>query len=216
MAEEVKLHGFWVSPFSRRADLALKLKGVDYKYFEEDLQNKSASLLKYNPVHKKVPVLVHNEKPIAESLVILEYIDETWKDHPILPQDPYQRAQARFWARFIDDKVLPTLWKAYWVKEEQEKASEEASELLNFLEKEIKHKYFGGETIGLVDIAGNFIAHWVPTIQQVVGVEILTKEKYPKLSQWSHDFVTHGVVKEILLPQDKLIAFFKTLLESTN
>ena len=105
MAEEVKLYGVWASRFSRRVDIALKLKGVQYKYFEEDLSNKSPDLIRYNPIHKKIPVLVHNQKPIAESLVIVEYIDETWKGHPILPQDPYERAQARFWARFIDEKV---------------------------------------------------------------------------------------------------------------
>lgn len=104
-AEEVKLLGAWASPFSKRIEIALKLKGVDYKYLEEDLSNKSPLLLKYNPIHQKVPAFVHNEKPIVESLVILEYIDETWTHNPILPQDPYQRAKARFWAKFIDDKV---------------------------------------------------------------------------------------------------------------
>lgn len=108
MAEQVKLYGTWASPFSRRIEVALKLKGVQFEYAEENLSNKSPELLKYNPVHKQIPVLVHNGKPVAESLVILEYIDETWKHNPILPADPYERAKARFWAKYIDDKVCKT------------------------------------------------------------------------------------------------------------
>lgn len=107
MAEELKLFGKWSSPFSRRIEVALRLKGVQFEYIEEDLSNKSAELLNYNPVHKKVPVLVHNGKPIAESLVILEYIDETWQDNPILPADPYEKAMERFYTRLIDEKVKP-------------------------------------------------------------------------------------------------------------
>lgn len=108
---EVVLIGTWASAFCTRVALALKLKGIPYEYVEEDLENKSQLLLQCNPVHKKVPVLVHNGKSIAESLVILEYIDECWGDTApkLLPDDPYLRAKIRFWTNFHDQKVLFTL-----------------------------------------------------------------------------------------------------------
>lgn len=105
--EKVKLFGTWSSPFVIRIVWALTLKGVDYEIVYEDLSNKSPELLKYNPVYKKIPVLVHNEVPICESLVILEYIDETWKDNiPFLSEDPLDRAKERFWAKFGDEQVF--------------------------------------------------------------------------------------------------------------
>ncbi|TKY49324.1 Glutathione S-transferase 3 [Spatholobus suberectus] len=62
--------------------------------------------MRMNPIHKKIPVLIHNGKPICESAIIVQYIDEVWKDKaPILPSDPYERAQARFWVDYIDKKV---------------------------------------------------------------------------------------------------------------
>ncbi|KAM1094825.1 hypothetical protein FF2_009672 [Malus domestica] len=216
MAEEVKKFGIWGSSLCHRVDVALRLRGVKAESYEEDLQNKSALLLKYNPVHKKVPVLVHNEKPIAESLVIVEYIDETWKHQgsPILPEDPYQRANARFWARFIDEKCKPGIIKAFFEKEDRLKAVDEARGLLKLLENELKdNKFFGGETIGFVDIAANLIGHWLKPAQEALELGLLSKEKSPKLWDWCDEFVS--VVKETLPPTDNLIGLILSRASST-
>ncbi|KAL9303800.1 hypothetical protein ACSQ67_021063 [Phaseolus vulgaris] len=208
---DVELFGVRGSPYAVRVQIALELKGIQYTYFEEDLRNKSDLLLKYNPIHKKVPVLVHNGRPLAESLVILEYIDETWGNHPIFPQQPYHRALARFWSRFIDDKCLPAILKAAFTanEEEREKGTEESLDALQILEDELKQKFFGGESIGLVDIAAGFIAFWLPAIEEAVGLKLLVSQKFPKLSKWSEEYTNHPVVKESLPQRERVVGFFK-------
>ncbi|KAE8654286.1 putative glutathione S-transferase [Hibiscus syriacus] len=216
MGDEVKVFGFWGSPFSRRVELALRFKGIPYEYIEEDvIGNKSPLLLQYNPVHKKVPVLLHNGKPIAESLVILEYIDETWKSNPILPEDPYNKAKARFWAKFIDDKCMPAIQKAVLGPEkEREQAAEEVYDCLKALESELNGKrFFGGDTIGMVDIAGNFVGYWLRIIQEVTGVELLSAEKFPHLFKWTDEFVSCSIVGENLHPKDKVSVVIKARID---
>ena len=107
MADEVVLVDAWASMFGMRVRIALAEKGVKYEYKEENLlKGKSPLLQKMNPIHRKVPVLIHNGRTICESAIIVQYIDEVWKDKsPIMPSDPYQRAQARFWVDYIDKKV---------------------------------------------------------------------------------------------------------------
>ncbi|KAL4348070.1 hypothetical protein GQ457_17G007080 [Hibiscus cannabinus] len=195
MGEEVKVFGSWGSPFSHR----------------DVYNNKSPLLLKYNPVHKQIPVLLHDGKPIAESLLIVEYIDETWKLNPILPHDPYEKAMARFWANFIDNKCWPAILKANRSPQnEREKSMEEACECLKTLETALHgNKFFGGDTIGLADIAANFIAFWLRIVQEAMGLELLSAEKFPHLFKWSDEFVNCSVVNETLPPRDKLLAMFK-------
>ncbi|KAK6943581.1 Glutathione S-transferase, C-terminal, partial [Dillenia turbinata] len=216
--EEVKLLGAWASPFSCRVENALKLKGVKYEFIEEDLQNKSPLLLQSNPVHKKIPVLIHNGKPIAESLVIIEYIDETWDGYPILPKDPYERAVARFWAKFLDEKCLPALWKACWcTEEEKEKNVEEALGVLKILENELKNKkFFGGNTINMVDIAANFIGYWFGVVQEALGIKLANAESFPALHNYMNEYVKCSHIKEHLPPREKLVGFFRARVQATS
>ncbi|KAG5009879.1 hypothetical protein JHK85_018938 [Glycine max] len=109
------------------------------------------------------------------------------------------------------------VWKSVFTvdEKEREKNVEESLEALQFLESEIKgKKFFGGEEFGMVDIAAIFIAFWVPMVQEIAGLELFTSEKFPKLYNWSQEFMSHPVVKEVLPPRDPLFAFFKARYES--
>ncbi|EEF38415.1 glutathione s-transferase, putative [Ricinus communis] len=212
--EEVKVLGGWFSPFVFRVEVALTLKGIPYEAVVESLTNKSPELLKYNPVYKKIPVLVHNGKPISESLIIVEYIDETWKHNPILPEDPYERAMARFWAYFVDNKLTEALRGVLRSTEEEEKQRgvEKAKEALQVIEGELKargNKFFMGDTVGFVDVAMGYIPRWVAAVKGSVDVEIYDPEEFPLLEKWIQNFTEVPVIREALPEHDKLVEFFK-------
>lgn len=210
--DEVKLLGFWGSPFALRVEWALRLKGIKYEYVEEDLSNKSSMLLQFNPLYKKVPVLVHNGKPIVESLVIIEYIDETWKNRPLLPEDPFERATSRFWAKFVDDKFVPLIGKmSSSTREQKDKVAEEAREILKTLENYLNPNkpFYGGKILGFMDIAVAWIGIWAPLLEKIIDVKLLDEEYMPLLSTWFRDVLEVHVIKECVPSFDELLAHYK-------
>ncbi|XP_061352331.1 probable glutathione S-transferase parC isoform X1 [Gastrolobium bilobum] len=187
MAEELILLDEWLSMFGMRVRIALAEKDTKYEYKEEDLMNKSQLLQKMNPIHKKIPVLIHNGKPICESIIIVEYIDEVWNDKapPLLPSDPYQRAQARFWADFVNKKVGDVggrIWAGK--RDEIEVAKKDLMEGLKELEEVLGDKaYFGGDTFGFVDIALIPFYSWFYTYEALGNFKV--EAECPKLITWA-------------------------------
>ncbi|XP_047948568.1 glutathione S-transferase U19-like isoform X1 [Salvia hispanica] len=206
--DKVILLDFYPSMFGMRARVALSVKGVEYEYREEDLRNKSQLLLESNPVHKKIPVLIHNGKPVCESLIIVEYIDEVWNHKsPLLPSDPYQRAEARFWADYIDKKMYDAGKKVWTTQgEEQEAGKKEFVEILKQLESELGEKpFFGGDNFGFVDVALITFSTWFHTYETLGNFSI--KEHCPKLIEWVKRCLEIGEVSKALAEPNKIYDF---------
>jgi len=156
VSQRVQLYCAWFCPFAQRAWIALNEKKIDYDYVETDPYNKSAEFLAVSP-RGLVPSLVHNGKPIYESVILVEYIDDVWRrDVNFLPDDPYEKAMSKIWVDFISKKLVPTF---YTILQKQDASEQAAAKeyFLNSLETLTKAMsasgpYFSGPHFGYVDI----------------------------------------------------------------
>ncbi|KAG5522123.1 hypothetical protein RHGRI_034348 [Rhododendron griersonianum] len=218
-SDDVKLLGAGPSPYVNRVQIALNLKHVDYEFLEQTFGSKSELLLKSNPVYKKIPVMIHGGKPICESLIIVQYIDEVWTDGPgILPSDPYEQAMARFWAAYVDDKWWPALRGIRNAEGEEAKAAalEQVMEGMMLLEDAFvkcgKGKdFFGGDTIGYLDIAlGSFLG-WLKASEKMADIKLLDETKTPGLFGWAERFGSNAAVKDVIPKTEKLVELVKMM-----
>ncbi|CAL4915223.1 unnamed protein product [Urochloa decumbens] len=217
--DELKLLGMWASPFVMRVKLALGFKGQSYEEVEEDLfGGKSELLLKSNPVHKKVPVLLHNGKPVCESQIIVQYIDEAFAGTgpSFLPSDPYERALARFWGAYIDDKLLASFLQSARGKTEEEKAEGVKQTLIAVENMEGAFKeiskgkpFFGGDSVGYLDVTLGALVSWVHAAEKMYGMRLFDATRSPLLNAWLERFGALDVAKAVLADVDKLVEYGK-------
>ncbi|KAK8631122.1 hypothetical protein V6N13_079885 [Hibiscus sabdariffa] len=218
---EVKVLGTWSSPFVMRARIALNLKSVHHEFLQERLwEGKSQLLLQSNPVHKKVPVLIHGHHTISESLIIVQYIDEVWSSAPsILPSQPLERATARFWAAYLDDKWFPSMRGIGMAEGEDARRAaigqvEEGLVLLEeaFGECSKGRPFFGGDRIGYLDIAFGCFLGWLRVTEKMTGVMLLNETNTPRLLKWAHRFCSDDAVKDVMPETEKLAEFAKMIM----
>jgi maleylacetoacetate isomerase len=93
----MKLFTYWRSQAAFRVRVALRLKGIAAEKVTLDLlagDQFAAEYQKLNP-EGVVPTLIDSGEPLVQSLAILEYLDEKYRDPPLLPKDLHARAHAR-------------------------------------------------------------------------------------------------------------------------
>jgi maleylpyruvate isomerase len=96
---ELVLHNYFRSSSAYRVRIALHLKGLPFEYASVHLNRNGGeqflpAFSDRNP-HHLVPVLSDGDIDISQSLAIIEYLDETYRDVPLLPATPRERARVR-------------------------------------------------------------------------------------------------------------------------
>ncbi len=109
---DVKLYSYFRSSAAYRVRIALNLKGLAYDAVPVNLvkdggHNRRPEFVAVNP-QMRVPALVAPTGDVLiQSLAIIEYLDETHPEPPLLPKDPIARAQARALAEIVACDIHP-------------------------------------------------------------------------------------------------------------
>lgn len=105
----MRLYGYFRSSAAYRTRIALALKGLDYAYVPVDLRGDQQSAADYRRLNPQglVPTLVDDGFAVPQSLAIVEYLEETHPEPPLLPQEPRARARVRALAFAIACDIHP-------------------------------------------------------------------------------------------------------------
>ncbi len=103
------LHGYWRSTTAYRVRIALTLKGVAYAQVTHDLRTGAQREAGYRTLNPQglVPALKTDDVVLTQSPAILEWIDETYPNPPLLPADANGRAIVRAMAATIACDIHP-------------------------------------------------------------------------------------------------------------
>ncbi|HEX2794772.1 MAG TPA: maleylacetoacetate isomerase [Croceicoccus sp.] len=104
------LHDYWRSGTSYRTRIALNLKGVAYDRVTHDLRMGEQSAADYLALQPQGLVPALEVRPgfvIPQSVAILEWLEETYPEPPLLPRDPDERALVRAMCAVIGSDIHP-------------------------------------------------------------------------------------------------------------
>ena len=190
---KLKLVSFNLCPFVQRARITLEEKKLEHEIEYIDLDMPPDWFFDVSPL-EKVPVLLVDDKPLFESMVICEFIDNISGDD-LYPKDPFKRAQQRAWIA-LADSMLGLLFNLKTASTETDFKRAKASMIdkLDVLEEEMGDgPYFAGDKFGMVDVAYAPLFRNLTGITRHTGVDFY--EDTPKVRAWSKQLLATPAVK---------------------
>ncbi len=196
-------------------------KELSFELIEVDLRNKPDWFLSISP-YGKVPVVVDDGETIYESAIINEYLDEKYEDIPLMPKEPFERAEARIWMDYCTNKYLVLSRKLLTDNgndELQSQNKEKLKQAMIYMEKECFEKnesgaFWLGENISLVDL------HYAPFFERFNAFKELFGVEWPeeclKIKGWWKEMQERDSYKMTVLPTDQHIDLYQSIMRNMS
>jgi len=203
MSEELKLVSFELCPYVERSRIVLLEKKVPHRVEFIDLSNKPDWFLRISPMGR-VPVLLVGDRPVFESMIINELIDEIHPDPPLMPKDPLARAEVRGWIVYANEVIIPASHSAALglataeAGVAQDRLLAALREALEKLEAQVSRTggpFFAGSRFSLADAAyAPFFRRWRVVERSGRGGSALL-ERVPAVAAWAEALAAHPSVR---------------------
>ena len=185
--------GVNLSPFVRKARVALAEKGIPYDLVPVFPQATDEDFRKISPIGK-VPAFRDGDKGFSDSSIICLYLEKKHPNPPLYPADPYEYARALWFEEYADTALVNVVGpKIFFEKivaprffnreanlESVEKAvKEDLPPLFDYLESQLTGDYLAGNQLSVGDIA--VCSMLVNLFHAGYGID---PQKYPKLARY--------------------------------
>lgn len=139
-------------PYAQRTLLCLNAKGIDYQTVNCALMTKPEWLWDLNPIGK-VPVLLHKDVTLYESIVTSDFVDSEYPGRMLHSKDPVRRARDHMLVELFNKVLMPQMkiwfgWKIGQGPEHRAKHFSDSMDNMKHFEMELKTRgtpYFGGD-----------------------------------------------------------------------
>ena len=210
----LRLHGFNVSNYFNMVKLALMEKGVEFEVNNVH-PSQDVSFLAISP-RGKVPCLETEQGFISETNVILEYLEDTQQGKPLLPQDPFRRAEVRALTKEIELYIeLParTCYPEVFFggKVDQVVKDKAKADLLGGVAALKRHGKFGpyvaGEEMTIADLMFLFSIDLASAVaKKLFGMDLL--EDFPQAKELLNTLRQNPNVQQIEADKKEEMAMF--------
>jgi glutathione S-transferase len=198
-------------PYVQRPIIFLEEKFIPFIRTDIDLSSKPIWFSDLSPMGRVPVLVVDNQKPLFESSIICEYLDEITPGS-LHPDDIFLKAQHGSWIE-LGSSLLQNISCLYDAQthEVYESALADIRNKCGRVEKEIVHTpFFGGEVFHLIDTVYAPIFRYMDVLDDVLGYKILDN-RFPRINHWRKILKQRPSVQRAVNSHypEKLIIFIK-------
>ena len=162
----ITLHGTSGSPFVRKVQTVLALKGLPYEQIQQMPFTGDQEYLKISPLGK-IPALQDGDFTLCDSSVICEYLEDAYPETRVYPENPIKRAKARWFENFGSNRAselasgifFQRFMRPMVLKQESDEAlveritTQQLPPVLDYLESQMPEDGFLFGDFGIADIS---------------------------------------------------------------